>query len=94
MKAEAQISTHLLMAGVVSVFSAVLILVTFAMSWEMWMIPLIALGSLAVWWLHIGRVGSAILYENMCAGLMLGDFFFFGVHKVWRLYTSPSPRDS
>lgn len=48
MKAEAQISTHLLMAGVVSVFSAVLILVTFAMSWEMWMIPLIALGSLAV----------------------------------------------
>ena len=82
MKAEAQISTHLLMAGVVSVFSAVLILVTFAMSWEMWMIPLIALGSLAVWWLHIGRVGSAILYENMCAGLMLGGFFFFGVHKV------------
>ncbi len=89
MRAEAQVSTHLLMAGVVSVFSTVLILVTLAMSWELWIVPLIALGCIVVWWLHIGRVGSGILYENMCAWLMLGGFFFFGVHKA-SLYEIPS----
>lgn len=89
MRAEAQVSTHLLMAGVVSVFSTVLILVTLAMSWELWIVPLIVLGCIVVWWLHIGRVGSGILYENMCAWLMLGGFFFFGVHKA-SLYEIPS----
>ncbi len=88
MRTGTQVSTHLLMAGVISVFSVVLILVTLAMSWELWMIPLIALSCLAVWWLHIGKIGSEILYENMCTGLMLGEFFFFGVHK-FSLYEVP-----
>ena len=51
MRAEAQVSTHLLMAGVVSVFSTVLILVTLAMSWELWIVPLIVLGCIV----EIGR---------------------------------------
>jgi len=76
------------MVGVASVFSGGLILVTLAMSWELWMIPLIILGSLLIWWLYIGKIGSEILYENMCVGLMLGEFFFFGVHK-FSLYEVP-----
>ncbi len=82
MRNEAQISMHLLIAGVVSGFSIILILITLVMNWELWMIPLVGLGCLAVWWLHIGRIGSEKLYENMCAGLMLGEFFFFGVHAT------------
>lgn len=81
MRTEAQVSMHLLLAGTASVFSAILILITLAMSWELWIVPLIVLGCLVVWWLHIGRVGSEMLYENMCAGLILSEFFFFGVHK-------------
>ncbi len=81
MRTEAQISMHLLMACIVSVFSAVLILITLSMSWEAWIVPLIFLGCFIVWWLHIGRVGSEIFYENICAGLLLGEFFFLGVHE-------------
>lgn len=45
------------------------------------MIPLIVFGVFGVWCLHIGRIGSEALYENICAGLILVEFFFFGVHS-------------
>lgn len=82
MRAQEQISRHLLLASIVTVFSAIVALVTVAMSWELWMVLLIVVGSLSVWVLHIGRIGSEILYENLCAGLMLVEFFFFGVHSA------------
>ena len=42
---------------------------------------MILIGCFIVWWFHIGRDGSEMLYENLCAGLMLIEFFFFGVHR-------------
>ncbi len=81
MRTEAQTSIHLLMAGIISVFNGLLILVTIAMSWEPWTVVLTAVGCLVVWWLHIGRVGSEMLYENICGGLLMMEFFFFGVHE-------------
>lgn len=77
MREERQTGKYLLLASIASVFSAMLALITLIMSWEMWMIPLIAFG---VWCLHIGRIGSEALYENLCAGVMLVEFFFFGAH--------------
>ena len=38
-------------------------------------------GCFSVWLLHIARLGSNALYENLCARLMLTEFFFFGVHE-------------
>ena len=81
MRTEAQTSIHLLMACIISVFNGLLILVTIAMSWEPWTVVLTAVGCLVVWWLHIGRVGSEMLYENICGGLLMMEFFFFGVHE-------------
>ncbi|MEY8515521.1 response regulator [Lachnospiraceae bacterium 29-84] len=81
MKDEAQISIHLLLASVSSVFSVILILVTAALSWELWIIPVALLGCFAVWFLHIGKIGSELLYENLCTGVIMGEFFFFGVHR-------------
>lgn len=52
------------------------------------MILLIIIGCLVVWWLHIGRIGTEILYENICTGLLITEFFFFGVHKS-SLYDIP-----
>lgn len=80
MRAEEKTSRHLLLAVVVTVFSIMLILITAFMPWELWMIPLIMVGSISVWLLHISRVGSDIFYENLCAGLLLAEFFFFIVH--------------
>ncbi|MCI8637713.1 MAG: response regulator [Coprococcus sp.] len=82
MRAEEQTSKYLLLAGTVTVFSGMLTLVTMVMAWEIWMVPLIAGGVFCVWFFHIGRVGSEIFYENLCAGVLLVEFFFFGVHRI------------
>lgn len=82
MRAEEQTSRHLLLAVITTIFSGILILVTVLMAWEDWMIPLIAAGCFSVWLLHIGRFGSDSLYENLCAGVLLTEFFFFGVHRA------------
>lgn len=80
MSAKRQTSIHLLLACIVSLFGMMLILIIMAMSWEMWMIPVILIGNSLVWILHIGRTGSDTFYENLCSGLLLVGFFFFGVH--------------
>lgn len=82
MRAEEQASRHLLLAVISTVFSGVLSFVTVVLAWEYWMILLMAAGCLSVWLLHIAGFGSDTLYENLCAGLMLTEFFFFGVHKA------------
>lgn len=81
MRAEEQTGRHLLLAVIATIFSVMLCLVTVIRAWEFWMVPLVAAGCVSVWLLHIGRLGSDTLYENLCAGLMLTEFFFFGIHK-------------
>ena len=81
MRAEEQTSRHLLLAVINTVFSGMLGIVSIFMAWEFWMLPLMAAGCLSVWFLHIAKLGSNALYENLCAGLMLTEFFFFGVHE-------------
>lgn len=82
MRAEEQTSRHLLLAVIITVFSGMLALVTVMMSWELWMVPLFVVGNIGVWVLHIARIGSGTFYEYLCAGLMMLEFFFFGVHKA------------
>ena len=82
MRAEEQTSRHLLLAVITTVFSVTLSLVTAAMSWELWMVALMVAGCFSVWLLHIARIGSDTFYENLCTGVMLTEFFFFGVHET------------
>ena len=82
MRAKGQTSIHLLLASIVTMFGMMLILTIIAMSWEPWMVPVILIGNTLVWCLHIGRAGSETFYENLCAGLLMVGFFFFGVHKT------------
>ena len=81
--AEEQMGIHLMMAGIASVFGVLLILATFVMAWEQWMVPLIAAGIFALWGLHIGRTISEHAYEYVCAGVMSVEFFYFGAHGDW-----------
>ena len=82
MRADEKTSRHLLLAIVTSIFSSVLNVVTVCMGWELWIIPLIAAGCVSVWVLHIARIGPDILYESLCAGLLLLEYFFFSVHET------------
>lgn len=81
MRTESQTGMHLLMAGTLSILSLLLGLLTLTLSWELWTIPMMMVGCLVVWWMHIGRIGSEMMYENICTGLLLIEFFFFGVHQ-------------
>ena len=81
MGTEGQTSQHLLLAVIISVFSGMMILITVVMPWELWMVPVILTGNFSVWFLHIGRIGTGAVYENLCAGVMMVEFFFFGVHR-------------
>lgn len=82
MRSEIQTSTHLIMAITATVFSIMLIVIIPTMSWELWMIPLIIAGNGIIWFLHIARIGTAALYEYLCGGVMIVEFFFFGVHNA------------
>ena len=48
MREEEQTSIHLLLAGIVTTFGMMLILITIAFSWEMWMLPVIIIGNTLV----------------------------------------------
>ncbi len=89
MRTEDQTSIHLLLATIVTVFGVFLIVITLALSWELWMIPVILVGNTLVWCMHIGRFGSESFYKNLCAGLLMVGFFFFGVHPR-SLYDIPA----
>ena len=80
MRTDEQTSKHLLLAAIITVCSVMLILMTVIMEWELWMIPVILVGNTLVWCMHIGRFGSESFYKNLCAGLLMVGFFFFGVH--------------
>lgn len=89
MRAKGLTSVHLLLASIVTTFGVMLILITIALSWELWMVPVILIGNTLVWCLHIGRFGSETFYEHLCFGLLMVGFFFFGVHKI-TLFDIPS----
>ncbi len=82
MRGEGQTSKHLLLASVVTMVGMMLMVITIAFSWELWMVPVFLIGNAAVWFLHIGKFAMEEFYENLCIGLLLIGFFFFGVHSV------------
>lgn len=73
---------HLIMVLVVTIFSILLTVIIGMLSWEMWMLPLIVIVLIAVWVLHIVRFFPDKTFEYMCAGIMLVEFFFYGVHAT------------
>ena len=89
MRPEEQTSRHLLLAVIITVLSGILNFVTLVMSWEYWMILPVAAGCCSVWILHITKLGADTFYENLCAGVMLAEFFFFSVHES-SLYDIPA----
>ena len=82
MRSKDQTSLHLLLSTIVTMFGTILILAIISLSWELWMVPVILIGNTLVWCLHIGRIGSETFYKNLCAGLLMVGFFFFGVHTI------------
>lgn len=73
---------HLLMVMAVTAFNMLLVMVVCLMSWEMWVIPLIIIITAAAWALHILRLIPETTFEYICSGVMMVEFFFYGVHAT------------
>ncbi|MEY8391091.1 sensor histidine kinase [Lachnospiraceae bacterium] len=78
---EERMEIHLLMVCMASMFSLLSICFTIAAPWEWWTVPLIIVGNLSIWCLHIGNFVSGKIYEYLCTGFMLVECFYFGVHR-------------
>ncbi|MBD5445514.1 MAG: response regulator [Lachnospiraceae bacterium] len=78
---ERKTDIHLIMVLVVTVFNILLMTIICIMSWEMWMLPLIAIALIAAWVLHIVKIFPAETFESFCIGIMVIEFFFYGAHE-------------
>ena len=85
---ETKTDIHLIMVLVVTVFNILLMAIICIMSWEMWMLPLIAISLIAAWALHIVKIFPDETFEYLCIGLMVVEFFFYGAHES-SLYDMP-----
>ena len=59
MRTDERTSRHLMLAIIATVFSSVLNFVTTSLDWELWVIPLIVVGCVSIWILHILSIDGA-----------------------------------
>ena len=59
MRTDERTSRHLMLAIIATVFSSVLNFVTTSLDWELWVIPLIVVGCVSIWILHILSIRGA-----------------------------------
>lgn len=79
---EEQTGIHLLMVCMASIFGLIQIWFTLVMSWELWTIPLVVIGILVIWGMHIGGFVTNALYEQVCIGFIVCESFYYGVHSA------------
>lgn len=80
-QAEQWTGAHLVMVGVYTAFSILLIIFTLILSWEMWMIPLLIIGIISVWFIHISQFGTEQFQRYLYITLMLVELFYYGAHE-------------
>ena len=73
-------SIHLIMVLALTLLDILLCVIICVQSWEMWMLPLIAIALIVIWVFHILHSVPDTTFENFCISTMLVEFFFFGVH--------------
>jgi signal transduction histidine kinase/ActR/RegA family two-component response regulator len=52
-----------------------------SMGWEVWVPPLIIVGIIAIWWMHITQYSSATSRENFYIIFCMVVSFYHGIHK-------------
>lgn len=81
-EAERRNSIHLSMLIVASVGSIALVAESLLMGWEFWMLPLIVVGFLFLWWIHISQMWEAGIRERCYVAYLLVMAFFHGAHAT------------
>ncbi|MBR5115481.1 MAG: HAMP domain-containing histidine kinase, partial [Lachnospiraceae bacterium] len=74
--------THNTVLGIITVASIGTISGSSALGWEYWVPPLIIIGLIATWALHISQYGTATFRENYYLIFTMLLSFFHGVHQT------------
>ncbi len=75
-------SSHLTLLISYTIFAIILIGESLLMGWEKWMLLLIAAGVIISWILHLRHDTPAQVRIWIYAVLMMGTFFFYGIHQT------------
>ena len=75
-------TSHLTLLISYTLFSIALIVESFLMGWEKWMLLLVVAGVIVSWVLHIRHDTPAGIRLWIYAVLMMGEFFFYGTHQT------------
>ncbi|MBO4450668.1 MAG: response regulator [Clostridiales bacterium] len=75
-------TSHLTILVSYTIFATILIVESLLLGWEKWAILLIILGISAAWILHIRHNTPSNVRLWLYAVLMMGCFFFYGVHQT------------
>ena len=75
-------TSHLTLLISYTLFSTALIIESFLMGWEKWMLLLVVAGVIVSWILHIRHNTPANVRIWIYAVLMMGEFFFYGTHQT------------
>ena len=75
-------SIHLLMLIIASIGGVALIAESVMMKWEFWMVPLLAVGLLGLWIIHIAQLWTAKVRERCFVFYLMVADFFYGAHAT------------
>ena len=79
---EIWLESQLVMTTAYSILTIALMAVTALMDWELWMIPLLGIGLISVWVLHISQGLTEKLRIYYTILLILIEFFFFSTQST------------
>ena len=81
-RTELERVAHIVILITYTFFSLILTVVSILLKWEGWVLPVIIVGVLASWWLHL----FGIIPENrrvwVYSILMMQTFFYYGIHRT------------
>ncbi|MBP3273833.1 MAG: response regulator [Butyrivibrio sp.] len=75
------IKTHNTVVAILSIAGIGAILESATQGWEFWMPPVIIVGVVGAWWMHVTQKGSARFREDFYLIFSMFIAFFHGVHK-------------
>ncbi len=75
-------ASHLLLLIGYTILATILIAESFLMDWEKWALIPIAIGIVVSWVIHIRQIVPPAARIFFYAILMMGSFFFYGVHRT------------
>ena len=82
-------ASHLMILISYTIFSVILIGESILLSWENWALIIITLGLVISWGLHIQQKVSSYQRLWVYSVLMMGTFFFYGIHRTSMYDTAP-----